>query len=86
MNVFKVLDKNTGLFATAGFSSWTKNGKSWSSEGALKSALTTWTSWNGYGDRRRQVPEAWEVIVYTYVETEQNHYAAKDLAERKPKK
>ncbi|OPH61894.1 hypothetical protein BC351_01235 [Paenibacillus ferrarius] len=48
--VYKIRDKETGLFSRGGtraYDIWTKEGKSWSTIGHLKSHLTQFTtSWN----------------------------------------
>ena len=87
MKAFKVRDNRTGLFATAGFGSWTKNGKTWSREGDLKSALTNYASSYDYATGalgRRNIPSSWEIVVFEYVESERTCYPANVLHKRPP--
>lgn len=39
MKAFKILDRETGLYASPGYPGWTKNGKAWASPGAIAGHL-----------------------------------------------
>ena len=83
--VFKIRDSKTGLFSTGGCEPrWTKTGKSWSTEGQVKSHLNLWSSGGGY--RHDKVPESWEVLKFVFVGTEAGVQSARELAERPAKK
>lgn len=87
MKAYKIRDRNTGLFSTGGVTpSWTKRGKTWNSEGALKSHLTLLQEYSTYSRKKWQCPDNWDVVVLTWEPAESSVYPARDLAEREPKK
>lgn len=96
MKVYKIRDKNTGLFSTGGVSpKWTKTGKTWSCEGHLKSHLTLLKEYAkyqydiryNYGSKRTwKCPPDWEVIVFTYEQQSSECFPASDVADRPAKK
>lgn len=80
---FRVIDTATGLFSTGGIEPhWSPTGKTWSSEGALKSHLSLWQDM-GYSKPKRQVPSTWQVVVFTYSYTDRSEYPAKDRPAKK---
>ncbi len=86
MKVYKVRDRETGLFSTGGtYPSWTKNGKAWPSRGALKSHLTMWADM-GYKKTPKAIPESWEVVEFVFNLDESTVFSAREEAERAPKK
>jgi len=96
--VYKIQDTKTGLFSTGGSEPrWTKNGKEWTSEGALKSHLTHWLDSNGrsscytnpYGRcvvSKLSIPIRWKIVECYYKLTSQHTYPAYELADRPPKR
>jgi hypothetical protein len=90
VKAYKIRDRETGLFSTGGMDPrWSKTGKTWSTEGQLKSHLRLVTQWkSGYGKTEWRVPESWEVIslVYTLSLQDTCTYSARDLAERPAKR
>jgi len=98
MKVYKIRDKNTGLFSTGGVSlRWEKTGKSWSCEGHVKSHLTllkehhkyrTCSGWNNKHNLSLEwsCPKNWEIVVTEYEEVSAQTYSAESVANRKAKK
>lgn len=62
--VFKIRDKNTGLFKNAGFyGGFSKTGKVWRNTAALSGHLALHTRWDS--ERRQRVstvPDNWEIV------------------------
>lgn len=68
--VFKIRNKDTGLFSTGGHTpKWSKSGKTWSGTGPLLSHLNLYMS-DGYGRPRKTFPDSWEVVEYEVVQQE----------------
>ena len=96
MKVYKIRDRNTGLFSTGGVSpSWTKLGKTWNSEGALKNHLTLLQEYSNYEDswtfkktkkKAWCCPESWDVVVLVCELTESFTYSAQAVSKRASKK
>lgn len=64
MRVYKIRDTKTGLYSMGGCApKWSRVGKVWTTEGALKSHLTLWMCTTEYRMPVRQVPKSWEVVV-----------------------
>ncbi len=81
--VYKIQDTKTGLFSTGGSCpSFTKNGKCWSSRGALKAHLTQYVNTNTH----QKVPASWDVICYVVSTRIDDVFSAKDEASRPAKK
>ena len=79
--LFKIRDKNTGLYSTGGMSPrWTKRGKTWNQLNHLKTHLRQFLQhprkYNGsYMDVDwkiliNNIPESWEVVKIKIVESE----------------
>lgn len=89
--VYKILDRHSGLFSDGGIDpSWSTRGKSWTSEGAVKSHLTLLVGsknaearWHGK-KQKFEVPDSW--VVVRYVAIEDDAQSARALAERPAKK
>jgi hypothetical protein len=85
MKVFKIRDKNTGLFSTGGCQpDFNKEGKTWMSIGHIKNHLHQFirtiynNDWSTHKEENR-IPEEWEVIEYERTETEITSLKAKTL-------
>lgn len=79
LKVFKILDTQTGLYSTGGYTpSWTDEGKTYRTKAQVSSALKLYergsTSWpvkatrkaieQAQKDARRKVPDFWVVIEF----------------------
>jgi hypothetical protein len=86
--VFKIRDKDTGLYSAGGtYSIFTRVGKTWSTAGYLKSHLTAWADM-GYHRSPRPIPDNWEIVQLVQIETTLTHaeFMAKDFSQSKKKK
>lgn len=84
MKVYRIRDKETGLFSTGGaHPKWSTKGKLWRSAGNLRSHLTTVLEYKGYEKKAQIVPENWEVIEYELTETQISIYSAPEFHENK---
>lgn len=82
--VFKIRDESTGLYSKGGsIPSWSKIGKTWTTEAALKNHLNL-VSYAGYGRTPHKIPASWIVEVYELAVTET--ITARSVAERPAKK
>lgn len=79
--LFKIRDKNTGLFSTGGmYPSWTTKGKTWNGMGPLKSHLNQFMKSKNYSKERfNQIPDNWEVVKIKFIEENVEILKAKDL-------
>jgi len=79
---YKIRDNNTGLFSEGGINpKFSKNGKTWSTEGHCKAHLTL------LKERNVKIPNNWEIVILTYDNTDDCVLStAHELAERKAKK
>jgi len=70
--LFKIRDKNTGLYSSGGMSpNWTSKGKTWNGMGPLKSHLNQFMKSKNYSkERYNKIPENWEVIKIKLIESE----------------
>lgn len=68
-SVFKIRDKETGLFSTGGMRpvTFTRTGKTWSTAGHLKSHLTMWAD-QGYQKEPLPIPQNWEIVEFIQIE------------------
>lgn len=64
MKVYKIKDTATGLYSTGGCEpKWTKNGKTWSTKGYVKSSLSQFIDDNWYTRKyENRIPETWVVV------------------------
>jgi len=96
MKVYKLRDTVTGLFSKGGMAPYfDKEGKTWSSRGALKSHLTQLsqgfylhdhTPWHGRGKNLTEIPATWEIIEYVLRLEDSVTFSAQDEAKRPAKK
>lgn len=85
VKAYKIRDRDTGLFSTGGCDpGWNKIGKTWSTEGQVKSHLKMWSSEGAY--KHKKVPESWEVLCLTFAKTAEDVTSARALAERPAKR
>jgi len=59
ISAYKVRDAD-GLYATKGFHSWTKRGKTWSMLGHITQAISRWKEYH-----KEPVPEDWTIVELT---------------------
>ena len=73
-SVFKIRDRDTGLFSTGGMRpvTFTKVGKTWSTAGHLKSHLTMWAD-QGYRKPPLPIPLSWEIVEFIQIENPLTH-------------
>jgi hypothetical protein len=63
MKVYKVRDKQTGLFSTGGcYPKFTKKGKTWKALNHVRTHLTLYRTCH-------KVPASWEIVEYEYTLT-----------------
>lgn len=78
MNIFKIRDRETGLFSTGGMSpGWSKKGKTWTARGHVTSHLTQFNS-NPYGRGRATTYDNADVVEFEVVETEEGTIPVND--------
>jgi len=85
MKVYKIRDKNTGLFSTGGTQpDWNKEGKTWMSIGHIKNHLHQFIyteynfDWTSHTEENK-IPQEWEVVQYERTEVETGGLDAKSL-------
>lgn len=72
MRVYKIRDKETGLYNTGGTGSyWSKQGRLWTGIGHLKQHLSSITHDHTPWRKRRSftLPPGWELVEFDLVET-----------------
>jgi len=83
--VYKIRDKETGLFSTGGsVPRWKKIGKTWSGLGPVTNHLTMWCDKYDYKKRKRiiiDIPDEWEIVKYELKEDEAESWAAKKVSD-----
>lgn len=65
MKVYKIRDKNTGLYSKGGYyTSFTKLGKTWSTKGALSLHLALLREKCRYRKEKFVIPDNWEILEF----------------------
>ena len=82
VKVYKIRDRNTGLYSTGGVRpAWTAKGKTWSTLAPVKAHLSQFAEYYPWPNNKKlfrlNVPESWEIV--TFVSSEEAPIPAKAL-------
>lgn len=83
--VYKIRNKETGLFSTGGsVPRWKNVGKTWSGLGPVTNHLVMWCDKYDYEKRKSvivDIPDEWEIVKYELKEAEAGSWAAKKVSD-----
>ena len=90
-NLYMIRDTNTGLYCRGGLDArFSKAGKIWRHEGALKCFLTNWgvchTNTRRAAAKVPRVPTSWEILVINIEQGLTRKYSANELHKRPAKR